>query len=142
MGRAVDREYCDALQRASKGMKTASAEALRELGVHIGQNFLLDQLWREDGLTTGDLARRLDVEVPTITRMTQRMEAAGLVARARDETDRRVVRIVLTPLGESLRGRVPEALDAIGARALRGFSDEESRQLIGLLDRVSENLRA
>src|SRR5690348_9228611 len=125
MGRALDREYCNALARASKGMKAASADVLRDLGVHIGQNYLLDELWRENGLTTGELARRIGVEVPTITRMTQRMEAAGLVARARDDTDRRVVRIVLSPLGESLRERVPAALDAVGAKALRGLSAEE-----------------
>jgi DNA-binding MarR family transcriptional regulator len=122
-------------------MKTLSADALRELGVHIGQNFLLDELWREDGLTTGELARRIGVEVPTITRMTQRMETAGLVARTRDETDRRVMRIVLTPLGESLRERVPDALDAVGARALTGLGEQECRQLIGLLERVAGNLR-
>ncbi|MFI5910213.1 MarR family winged helix-turn-helix transcriptional regulator [Dactylosporangium sp. NPDC051541] len=142
MARALDREYSAALMRASRGIKTASAEALRALGVHIGQNFLLDQLWQQDGLTTGELARRLEVEVPTITRMTQRMEAAGLVTRGRDETDKRVVRIELTPQGEALRDQVPAALDAVAARSLQGLSDEECRQLIGLLERVAGNLRA
>ncbi|MFB9410721.1 MULTISPECIES: MarR family winged helix-turn-helix transcriptional regulator [Dactylosporangium] len=142
MARAVDREYSVALQRAARGAKTASADALRALGVHIGQNFLLDQLWQQDALSTGELARRLEVEVPTITRMTQRMEAAGLVTRVRDETDRRVVRIELTDLGRSLRTRVPEALDAVSARALEGLSDEECRQLIRLLEHVAGNLRA
>jgi DNA-binding MarR family transcriptional regulator len=141
MGRALDRETCGALSQASKGIKAASGDALRLLGVHIGQNFLLDELWREDGLTNGELARRLGVEVPTITRMTQRMEAAGLVARSRDGADRRVVRIVLTPLGESLREQVPAALDRVNAHALHGFSAEERRQLAALLRRFAENLR-
>jgi DNA-binding MarR family transcriptional regulator len=140
MDGALEREYRAALTRASKGLKAASADVLRALGVHIGQNFLLDELWREDRLTTGDLARRIGVEVPTVTRMTQRMEAAGLVTRERDEADRRVVRIALTPLGESLRGPVPAALDRVGARALQGLDDDERRQLIALLDRVAGNL--
>jgi len=141
MSRAQDREYAAALMQVSREIKAASAEALRELGVHIGQNFLLDELWREDGLTTGELARRIGVEVPTITRMTQRMEAAGLVTRARDDTDRRIMRILLTPAGEVLRDQVPAALDRVNARSLTGLSPAERQQLTALLRRVAANLR-
>jgi DNA-binding MarR family transcriptional regulator len=100
---------------------SASADAMRSLGVHVGQNFLLEELWRQDSLTTGDLARRIGVEVPTITRMSQRMETAGLVTRVRDETDRRVIRIALTKQGQALRDQLPTLLDDIARQALRGL---------------------
>lgn len=129
-----------ALHRASAAMKNTAGDGMRELGVHAGQNFLLDELWREDGLTPGELARRLGVEVPSITRAAQRMEASGLVTRAPDRTDRRLVRVMLTERGRSLRGAVSRVLEDTSDRALRGLSAAERVELVRLLERVGDNL--
>jgi hypothetical protein len=54
---------------------SAHARPLRRLaahGVHAGQEYLLEALWQEDGLTIGELASRLGVEVPTVVRTAQR----------------------------------------------------------------------
>ena len=66
------------------------------LGVHAGQNFLLAELRDEEPLTTGELARRMHVEVPTVVWMAQRMESAGLLERHSDPGDGRRVLIKLT----------------------------------------------
>ena len=113
---------------------------MRALGVHPGQNFLLAALLDESSLTTGELARRIHVEVPTAVRMIQRMEAAGLLARARDPADRRRVRISLTPMGRQAAQTVPGLLDDVAEQALRGLDTAERRQLIALLERVRANL--
>lgn len=121
-------------------IRGANGEALRGMGAHAGQESVLEQLWCDDGLTPGDLARRIGVEVPTITRTTQRMEAAGLVRRVRDPDDARLVRITLTDRGRDLRERMPALLDAVAERALRGLSPAERQRLAALLVRVAENL--
>jgi DNA-binding MarR family transcriptional regulator len=140
MAQAQDREFRDVLASVSRTFKSAAADAMRRIGVHVGQNFLLDELWREDRLTTGELARRIGVEQPTITRMSQRMEAAGLITRARDEHDRRVIRIALTEQGQALREQLPAMLDDVARQALHGLTTAQRTQLIRLLSQVAENM--
>jgi DNA-binding MarR family transcriptional regulator len=50
----------------------------------------------------GRLGERLFLESNTLTPLIKRLEAAGLVARARDVADERVVRVRLTEAGRAL----------------------------------------
>ena len=58
------------------------------------------------------------------------------------ETDRRVVRISLTPEGQAVAERVPEVLCAVYNRALQGFTADEWAQLRSLLLRLAERAEA
>jgi MarR family transcriptional regulator, organic hydroperoxide resistance regulator len=77
-------------------MRGAADEAMSRHGVRVGQNMVLEALWDDDGLTPGELAERLHVSTPTVVKSATRMEATGLMARRRDETDRRLVRLFPT----------------------------------------------
>ena len=63
----------------------------------------------------------------------------GLVDRVRSETDRRVVHLRLTPLGEVAVAQVPHVLAAVNNDFLRGVSESEWKQLCKTLDRMAEN---
>jgi len=128
------------LSAATRAFKAAAVEQMRALGVHAGQNFLLAVLLAEEPLTTGELARRLHVEVPTAVRMAQRMEAAGLLHRRSDPGDRRRVLVSLTEAGQRAARQVPQLLDAVSEQALAGLSAAERETLTALLQRVSANL--
>ncbi len=114
--------------------------ALSEHGVRVGQHFVLEQLWREDGLTPGELAKRIGIETPTVTRAVQRMEAADLAQREPDLEDARLVRVRLTERGRELEGVVPEIMKRVWDEALEGFSEEEKAQLRQMMERVLSNL--
>ncbi len=114
--------------------------ALSEHGVRVGQHFVLEQLWREDGLPPGELAKRIGVETPTVTRAVQRMETAGLAKREPDLDDARLVRVRLTERGKELEGVVPEIMDRVWEGALEGFSEKEREQLRRLMERMRSNL--
>ena len=131
------REFGDALARVSRAVKAAAGEAMRELGLHPGQNFILGELWREDSLTPGELARRIGIEVPTVTRATQRMESAGLVKRIPDDTDARLVRVRLTERGSAMREQLPPILERVYNDALAPLAADERRALVALLMRVA-----
>lgn len=131
-------QFGDALARVSRAVKGAAGEALRELGVHAGQNFLLDELRREDELTPGALARRIGVDVSTITRTAQRMEAAGLVRRVPDRADARLVRVALTDEGRAVAERLPAVLGAVYERMLAPLDAEDRAALVALLRRVTD----
>ena len=77
-----NRVFRDVFRQASRAARERTDRVLAGHGVRVGQQFVLEALWREDGLTPGELARRIGVETPTVVRGVGRMEAAGLVARA------------------------------------------------------------
>lgn len=140
MAISEEQRFRDALAATSRAFKSAATVEMRAVGVHPGQNFLLEALRGQEALSTGEIARRMHVEVPTAVRMIQRMEAAGLLARAADPVDRRRVRISLTPAGREAAEAVPRLLDGVAEQALRGLTAAERRGLVSLLERVSANL--
>jgi len=80
----------------------------------------------DEGLACGEIAARLTTRDPDITRLLDRLEARGLVARVRARPDRRIVRSLLTRegrrvvavLAEEMRGVHAEHLGALKRRDL------------------------
>ncbi|NUO60691.1 MAG: MarR family transcriptional regulator [Hamadaea sp.] len=124
------------LTRAQKLLRTATDTAMREHGVRIGQNLVLEVLWETDGLTPGDLANRLDVATPTVVNTAARMEAAGLLERRRDPDDRRLVRLYLTPKARAAEEPIAAARREIAGRALAGLTAEERSHLESALTKI------
>ena len=129
-----------ALRFAERASRKAIGDELAGSGVHIGQELVLAKLLHHGSLPVAQLAKVLDVEVPTATRTTQRMEAAGLVRRAKVEGDARQVSIELTDHGKALAGTVRQVHARAGDRALRGIDAEQRRQLRNLLWHITGNL--
>lgn len=140
MADQVDDDFQSAFWNAKRAMAEASEVAYRRHGVHAGQQFILRELWREDGLTPGQIAGRLDLATPTVTKMTSRMEAAGLVERRPHPSDRRLVRIHLTGRGRALQDVMSHEVQQVTERALRTLTPEERAQLVRLLGEMHRNL--
>jgi DNA-binding MarR family transcriptional regulator len=136
----MDVDFQSAFWSAKRAVAEATEAAFHRHGVHAGQQFILRRLWEEDGLTPGQIARRLGLATPTVTKMTNRMEAARLVRRGPDSTDRRLVRIYLTERGKALQDVINEEMRHVTERALRSVTAEERRQLVRLLHEVHRNL--
>lgn len=109
-------------------------------GVHTGQELVLAKLLHLGALPVAQLAKVLDVEVPTATRTTQRMEAAGLVRRLKNDADARKVTIELTEHGTEVAHTVQQIHAQAGERALHGVSPEDRRLLRNLLWSLSRNI--
>jgi DNA-binding MarR family transcriptional regulator len=124
----------------SRRLKSEAERRLMEHGVHAGQQFILGCLWEQDGLAPGEIAVRIGVEAPTVTRAVQRMTSTGLLRVDADATDGRRVRIWLTPRGEKLREAVPDVTRKLQADALSLLSAKEQVQLLDLLGRIDRAL--
>lgn len=131
--------FMDEFTRATKLVRALAEAGMRKHGLHLGQNLVLAQLAREDGRTPGELAAALNVTTPTVTKMTTRMAAAGLLTRRRDEKDNRLVRLWLTEDGRALCRPVEAERCALSEELLAGLDESERAALIGLLRRVSDN---
>lgn len=132
--------FDEAFRVAKHALGHASISVFARHGVYEGQQFVLRRLWREDGLTPGQIARQLGLATPTVTRAATRMEASGLLRREPHPTDRRLVRLVLTARGRELEGVIGPEMHALTEQALAGFSAEERAELIQALQRMARNL--
>jgi DNA-binding MarR family transcriptional regulator len=83
-------------------------------------------------LPLGKMGERLQVHPTSVTSIVQRLVAAGLVRRVRDDTDGRIVLAEITEAGRELVERA--TADLVGADfALGELSDDELAQLSALL---------
>ena len=129
-----------ALAKAFKGVNAELGRRLEPHGVHPGQDYVLDELWHEDGQPVGVLAGRVGIEVPTLVRTLTRMEAAGLLRRETDPADGRRAIVRLTDRGQELEEVVPAILAEVTERAAAGMSEAEREQLLRLLRDLRANL--
>ena len=71
--------------------------------------------------------------------MIDRLEQKGLVRRDPNPEDRRATNLELTAAGKALYPQLLAAKENVQAQFLRGFSNEEVRELDRLLNRLLEN---
>jgi len=131
-----------AVFRISPKNRAMAAEYLRPLGLYPGQELLLLLLLLAEGerRSQQELVDALGIDHSTVTKMLQRLERAGVVARQQSADDRRVVLVHLTEEGCVQRRAVEEMWARIEAATSGGLSEEEHAQLLGLLRRVEAHL--
>ncbi|UIJ44781.1 MarR family transcriptional regulator [Sphingomonas cannabina] len=131
----LDDQLCYAIYSAGIAVQRLYKPLLDELGLTYPQYLVLNVLWREDAQTVGGIAERLALESSTLTPLLKRLEAAGLVRRARNPDNERQVVVELTARGRALRPRA----GCLGEALLKA-SGQSARQL-GELNRGVRRLR-
>ena len=91
----------------------------------LSQLSALASVQRDGPITLGALARLEQVQPPTITALSSKLEAAGLVTRTIDARDRRIHRVEITPAGARLLERHRKRKNAYLDRRLRGLTDAD-----------------
>jgi DNA-binding MarR family transcriptional regulator len=107
-----------------------------QLGVTSRQVTLLWLIRLQPGMSLRELAAEEGISPPALSGHVDRLEKAGLLERARDESDRRRVGLTLTEEGDKLLRRVRARRTTWLAERLRGLDDEE----LAALERAIEPL--
>ncbi len=89
-----------------------------------------------------DIARRLRIEGPTLTRMLDSLEKDSYVKRLPDPNDRRTNQLKLTEEGEAALEKVFSITDIYRERLLDGFSEEEIATVNRFLEVMLKRLDA
>jgi DNA-binding MarR family transcriptional regulator len=110
------------------------------LGLTQAQWRALSRLSRQEGINQTTLADLLEIQPITLTRLLDRMEAHGWIERRPDPSDRRAVRLHLTPRAQPLLAELQEVGNEIVDIALRGIEPAERRALVEALERMKTNL--
>jgi DNA-binding MarR family transcriptional regulator len=88
----------------------------------------------EVGLSRHAVGCRMVTRVPDVSRLLDRMTAAGLVTRARGTDDRRKVNTAITPKGLSILAELDAPSLRVPDEQLGHMSDDHIRRLIELLE--------
>ena len=125
---------------SARAGRTALSGRLAAMGLYPGQDAVLLALGAEDGLSLRDLAERLIVRPPTITKTVARLTTQELVEKRASDTDARQSHAFLTEKGLALVAEVRETQRTVERNALRGMSEKERKTLRKLLQKVERNL--
>jgi DNA-binding MarR family transcriptional regulator len=79
---------------------------LAKKGLSQSRFWVINNLTADQSLTMGDLQKRLGLSSATLTGLVDGLAENDLVYRWRDNNDRRVVFLTLTPAGASLRSEI------------------------------------
>lgn len=88
----------------------------------------------DEGLPCREIGDRMVTRVPDVTRLLDRLEAAGLVIRQRDSEDRRVVITRITGDGMELLGSLDQPIRDLEKELLGHMTREELDTLSRLLE--------
>lgn len=134
-------ELLDGLHDATLAVLAAVAPDLEAEGLAPCTFWTLYRLASGGADHPGAIARRLGVTMPSVTQNVDQLVGSGLVSRHRSESDRRIVRLEITPAGRRVLARVVRRVDRTLAQGLKGQPAAEVRAAARLLRTVAARLR-
>lgn len=116
-------------------------EAIKPAGISDAQYNMLRILRGagQEGITCSEAGSRMLTHDPDVTRLLDRLEARGLVARARSSRDRRIILTRITDEGLRVLAELDPLIARSHVQGLAHLGKARLRQLIRLLEAVREH---
>lgn len=127
------------IMHLSKILRRIFNESLAEQGLFSGQQDILFNIIRKEGITLGELAKELGVSCATASVSVKRMEKAGFIIKKEDKDNARIVRLYPTEKAKSAPEKTREKMDSMEAVIKKGMTEEEQKQLAILLEKAIGN---
>jgi len=118
-------EIMQSLRRIFKAIQDYSHEVSDKFGITGPQLWTLKTISQNENLSLSDLSQRMYLHPSTITGLIDRLEKKGYVVRNRDQVDRRMISVQLTPKGKSLTRKAPNPVQGKMIYGLRNLNREE-----------------
>jgi DNA-binding MarR family transcriptional regulator len=129
------------LLRTASVAKRPTAKLVEPHGISTAQYNVLRILRGagDDGMPTLSIRERLVEEAAGITRLIDKLVAAGLVRRERRSADRRQVLCWITPAGLEVLARLQDGIQKSHREVMGALTDDELQRLMALLEKVRAN---
>ena len=137
---SLEEEAQIALQRTADRLHWRLSEMLKPHGLSPTQYNALRILRGAggEGWACSEIAERRINRDPDITRLVDRLERRGLVARSREGRDRRVTTTRITPAGLELLESLDRPIEEFNQRMLGPLGEQRLRTLVQLLESARE----
>lgn len=126
-----------AVGRACQLMQQVLSRSLAELDIKPPHLDILVNLYRSEGMTQQDLARKLLVGRSNMSMLLPQMEKRGLLVRSGDSRDRRVLRLSLTDEGRALAEKAMRIQTDVIERTLSHTPIERCEELAEIMERLT-----
>lgn len=97
-------------------------------------------LWQENGLSVGEIARRSRKDFANVTRIVEKLEKQGYVAKRKSKKDSRISNVFILPKADGIRKDVQDIWKQASDVALNKVSEPEQQQLMGILAKIEKNV--
>lgn len=121
-------------------LNARAGEAATRLDLSATQAMVVFFLQGREEMTMGKLSEQMCMSVSTMTGVIDRLVRKGAVSRRRDQKDRRVVKVRLTPAGMQLAVELAEVREAYVVAALEAVDEPDRGRLLEILEKLAENL--
>ncbi|AEB76399.1 MarR family winged helix-turn-helix transcriptional regulator [Clostridium botulinum] len=108
--------------------------------VTIEQWRLLTRLWKVDGISQTQLAIRCSKDLPTVTRMLDKLEKKEVIERKEDPNDSRAYLVFLTEKGKGLEEKLDPIAYEIENKSIQNVRKEDIEVVKKVLDIMITNL--
>jgi DNA-binding MarR family transcriptional regulator len=133
LSKSVNDELLDELDPMLAGERAAFAKRCHDRSISMAHLHVMTLLEAHGPLPMSRLAELLGSGLPTATGLVTRMEERGLVTRAHDADDRRVVSLHLTPAGADELRQLQASRRQRMATALTHLSESEQLNLLAAI---------
>jgi DNA-binding MarR family transcriptional regulator len=116
-------------------------EILMAQGITGSQFFVMKKISERGKMTVSEVANEMNVSLSAITAMTDRLYKMGLIKRDRDEKDRRLVWLTITPQGGKTLQNCGMNRQEVFRKYLGGLSQEDLNSLINICDKILASIK-
>ena len=127
----LDNQLCFPIYAAARTVTSVYTPYLKKLGLTYTQYILFLVLWEKDGLTVGEICRRLMLDSGTLSPVLKKLRQQGYIEKSQRTTDERSFIITLTEMGRALQEDAKEIPLQIGKCV--NISPEKAKLLYDLL---------
>ena len=126
--------------RACQLMQLTLARNLAHLDLKPPHLDILANLYRREGISQQELARKLLVGRSNMSMLLPQLEKRGLIVRTPDERDRRILRLYLTEEGKAITRDALVLQTALIDEVMAGQSEEECNHVAASMEKIVANL--
>ena len=133
----LDNQLCFPIYAAARVITSLYTPYLKPLGLTYTQYILFLVLWERDGLTVGEICRRLRLDSGTLSPIIKKLRDRGYIEKQQSASDERSFIITLTKKGRELQIQAKEIPLQVGS-CVR-IAPGKALQLRDLLNELLEN---
>lgn len=129
------------VQRAALKLNNYYQKVVNPFDITVDQWEILVVLWEKEGITQKELAERLHKDQTNVARMLFKLEKKEFIYRVVHETDRRSLRVYLTPKGSESKDDILSPSIEAYKNTIKGLSEEEVETFRRILSVMYNNVK-
>jgi len=121
-----------------RGMVKKEGDFIHKGGLTIAQMLALHLLDEKGLLKMKEIASELNISLPAATGLIDRLHKIGMIKREYDESDRRIIRIKLTPKGKKSLDTVSDSKRRVTENIFSKLTEKERQDYLAILRKVKD----